>query len=82
MDHVARLQLVGRVTYYLGWIAALCGAVVHFSFITRMFAAVHLSQRNLFEGSVLFFLICTASELRALGSRSQQPTVVSRRQAA
>ena len=82
MDHLARLQLLGRVTYYLGWIGALCGAVVHFSFATRMFAAVNLSQRNLFEGSVLFFLICTASELRALGSRGQELTIVSKRQAA
>jgi hypothetical protein len=66
MDHFARLQLVGRVTYYLGWFAAVCGGLVHFSLATRMFAAINLTQRNLFEGSVLFFLISTASELRAL----------------
>lgn len=29
MGHVARLQLVGRVTYYVGWIALVCGALVH-----------------------------------------------------
>jgi hypothetical protein len=66
MDHLARLQLAGRVTYYIGWIAALCGAVAHFSLATRMFISINLTQRNLFEASVLFFLICTASELRAL----------------
>jgi hypothetical protein len=78
----SHLQLVGRVTYYLGWVGALCGAVVHFSFATRMFAEVNLSQRNLFEGSILFFLICWASELRALDSRGQELTIVSKRQAA
>jgi hypothetical protein len=30
-----------------------------------MFAAMDLSQRNLFEASVICFLICIASELRA-----------------
>jgi len=25
MDHLARLQFIGRGTYYLGWIAAVCG---------------------------------------------------------
>jgi Na+/proline symporter len=83
MDYLARLQLVGRVTYYLGWIAALCGAFVHFQIATRMFAAINLTQRNLFEGSVLFFLICTASELRALVlARSQELPKIVKRQAA
>jgi len=83
MDHSARLQLVGRVTYYLGWIAALCGALVHFSFATKMFVAINLNQRNLFEGSVLFFLICTASELRApVLVRSQEVPMGSKMQAA
>ena len=66
MDHLARLQFIGRVTYYLGWIAAVCGGLAHFGLATRMFISINLTQRNLFEGSMLFFLICTASELRAL----------------
>ena len=83
MDHLARLQLIGRVTYYLGWIMALCGAFVHLHVATRIFAAINLSQRNLFEGSVLFFLICTASELRALVlSRSQELPIVAKSKAA
>ena len=82
MDHLARLQLVGRVTYYLGWIAALCAVVVHFSLAARVFAAISLTQRNLFEASVLFFLICVASELRALDARGQELTIVPKRQAA
>ncbi len=66
MEHFARLQFIGRVTYYLGWIAAVCGGLAHVHLATRMFISINLTQRNLFEASVLFFLICTASELRAL----------------
>jgi len=83
MDHLARLQFVGRVTYYLGWIAAVCGSLVHFSLATRMFISINLTQRNLFEASVLFFLICTASELRALVLfRSQEVPMGSKTHAA
>jgi hypothetical protein len=83
MDHLVRLQLAGRVTYYLGWISALCGALAHFSLVTRVFVMAHITKRNLFEASVLFFLICTASELRALGlTRTQEPSVVPKKQAA
>jgi len=66
MDHVARLQLVGRLTYYLGWIALLCGAVVHINIARSLFLAIDLTQRNLFEVSVVSFVICIASAVRAL----------------
>ena len=65
MEHVTRLRLIGRVTYYLGWIAAIFGLLVHFNIGVRMFVALNISQRNMLEASVLFFLICMASELRA-----------------
>jgi hypothetical protein len=65
MDHVARLQLIGRITYYVGWLALLCGALVHLNVARGMFMAINLSQRNLFEVSVACFVICIASELRA-----------------
>ena len=65
MGHVARLQLVGRVSYYLGWISLVCGALVHVNVARGMFLALDLTQRNLFEASVVCFLICIASELRA-----------------
>jgi hypothetical protein len=65
MDHVTRLQLVGKVTYYLGWITAICGALVHFNIGIRMFVAINLPQRNLLEASLFFLLMCIASELRA-----------------
>jgi hypothetical protein len=70
MDHVARLQLVGRVTYYLGWIAAICGVPAHFNIGTNMFRAIGMPQRNLLEASVLLFLICMASELRAAAKQT------------
>jgi len=65
MDHVIRLQLIGKVPYYVGWIALVCGGLLHFNFATKLSLAVNLSKRNLFEVSVVCFLICIASELRA-----------------
>ena len=79
MDHISRLQLVGRVTYYLGWIALVCGGLVHFNIARSVFAAVDLSQRNLFELSVVAFLICIASALRALvPTASEMPAIAKR----
>ena len=74
MDHFARLQLVGRVTYYLGWIALLCGGLVHLNIAKGLFLAMTLSQRNLLEASVVCFLICIASELRARDSAGAEVT--------
>lgn len=65
MSHVIRLQLIGRVTYYIGWIALVCGGLFHLNIARTLFLAANLSKRNLFEVSVVCFLICIASELRA-----------------
>lgn len=65
MGHLARLQLVGRVTYYLGWISLLCGVLVHLGIGRTAFFAMSFTKRNLFEASVVCFVICIASELRA-----------------
>ena len=65
MSHVVRLQLIGRVTYYVGWIALVCGGLMQLNIATRLFLAMSLTKRNLFEVSVVCFLICIASELRA-----------------
>jgi hypothetical protein len=70
MDHTGRLQLIGKVTYYTGWIALLCGGAVHFNIANRLFVGIGLSQRNLFELGVVCFLIAIASELRARDSAS------------
>lgn len=83
MAHLARLVLVGRVTYYLGWIALLCGGLVHLNIGTQLFIAMRISQRNLLEITVLCFLICIASELRARDSAGAEvPTIVKKQAAA
>ena len=57
--------LSGTLTrYYVGWIALVCGGVFHFYIATKLFLAMHLPQRNLFEVGVVCFLVCIASELR------------------
>jgi hypothetical protein len=65
MGHFDRLQLIGRVTHYAGWIALVCGGLVHLNIAKTLFANMELSQRNLFEVGVVCFLISIASELRA-----------------
>lgn len=67
MDHAGRMQLVGRITYYVGWIALVCGGLFHINVARGVFSAVGLPQRNLFELSIVCFVICMASELRARG---------------
>jgi hypothetical protein len=77
MGHFARLQLVGRITYYTGWTALVCGGLVHLNIAMKLFSNIHLTQRNLFEVSVVCFLICMASELRALAAKENEiPGVV------
>ncbi len=66
MGHFVRLQLVGRITYYVGWIALVVGGLVHLNIATKLFLAINLTKRNLFEVSMVCFVICIASELRAL----------------
>ena len=79
MGHFDRLQLVGRITYYVGWISLACGGLVHFNVAKPLFMSLGLSQRNLFELSVVCFLICVASELRALaGAEKEMPAAVKR----
>ena len=65
MGHFARLQLIGRITYYIGWIALLGGGLLQFNVARSLFLAINLSKRNLFEVSMACFVICIASELRA-----------------
>jgi hypothetical protein len=72
MDHVARLQLVGRVTYYFGWIALLCGGFDHFNIARGLFTSISLSQRNLFELAVVCFVISMASEIRARDAEGKE----------
>ena len=66
MRDIVRLQLVARVTYYFGWIALICGLLVQLNIGRALLASMNVTRRNLFEASVVCFLICMASELRAL----------------
>jgi len=72
MSHFARLQLVGKMTYYLGWIALVCGFLVHVNIAKGLFMSAGLSKRNLFELSVISFLICVASELQVIASSEKE----------
>lgn len=83
MGHFARLQLVGKVTYYVGWVALICGGLVHVNIGKALFLKIDLSQRNLLELSMVCFVICVASELRALaGAEKEMPSIVKRPMAA
>jgi hypothetical protein len=79
MNHVTRLRLIGRVTYYVGWIALVCGGLFHFNIATKQFKAVGLPQRNLFEISVVCFLICIASEVRGQASPGNDLSTAAKR---
>jgi len=79
MDRSARLHLVGKITYYIGWISLVCGGLVQLNIAKSLFVAMSLSKRNLFEISVAAFIICVASEVRALvPSEKELPGVVKR----
>lgn len=82
MGHLARLQLVGRVTYYLGWISLVCGALAHLGIGHAAFAALSLTKRNFFEVAVVCFVICIASELRAATPAESEAKSVAKRVAA
>jgi hypothetical protein len=75
MGHFDRLQLVGRITYYLGWITLLCGGLVQVNIGKTLFMAMSLTKRNLFEVSVTLFIICVATQLRALALAGNQVSV-------
>jgi hypothetical protein len=83
MDGSARLHLVGRITYYVGWVSLLCGGLVQLNIAKALFMSVSLTKRNLFEVSLACFVICMASEIRALTtSEKELPSVVKRQAAA
>lgn len=65
MDSSSHLQTIARVTYYIGWLFVLCGTIVHFGLGAGIFRSIDLPQRNLFEGSLIAFLISAVSALRA-----------------
>lgn len=62
LGHIILLQLIGKVTYYVCWIALVCGGLLHLNIATKLFLGMSLSKRNLFEVGAVCFLICIASE--------------------
>ena len=82
MDRLARLHLIGRITYYVGWIALFCGGLLQLNIAKAFFLAISLTKRNLFEISIVCFVICMASEVRALASTEKELPSVLKRQAA
>jgi len=82
MDRSARLHIVGKATYYFGWITLLCGGLDHLGIGKAMFTALNLTKRNLFEVAVVCFLICLASEIRALSATEKEIPVIVKRPAA
>jgi len=65
MGHFERLNLIGRVTYYLGWISLFAGALKHFNIASNLFLSMQVSKRNLFELGMVCFMVCIASQIRA-----------------
>jgi hypothetical protein len=83
MDRSARLHLVGKIMYYIGWISLLCGGLVQLNIAKSLFFAMSLTKRNLFEISLACFIVCVASEVRAfVPSEKELPSVVKRQAAA
>jgi hypothetical protein len=78
MDRSGRLHVLGKITYYLGWISLLCGGLLHLG----IGKALSVNKRNLFELAVVCFLICMASEIRALAATEKEIPVIVKRPAA
>lgn len=66
MDHLARLQLAARTTYYMGWLTAILAALMHGAKIATLLSA---SPRNVLEASFLLFVISMASAIRTVAVR-------------
>ena len=68
MDRSVRLHLVARICYYLAWLSAALAVLIHLLRLDlKVSEMTHVSGRNLLESAVLLFVICIASEARALG---------------
>ncbi|HXW93184.1 MAG TPA: hypothetical protein VEK33_21730 [Terriglobales bacterium] len=71
MDSSARLQLIARITYYLGWLAAIVGGFLQFGLGVGIFQAIDLRKRNLFEAAVMLFVVSIASVARSLAAEKK-----------
>lgn len=83
MGRTAGLQLVSKITYYVGWISLICGGLLHMNIGRALFTAINMTKRNLFELGLVCFIICVASEVRTIRSAEKElPAVVERKAAA
>lgn len=68
MDRSVRLRLVSRISYYVAWLSAALAVVIHLANVDmKLSQIIHVSARNFLEAAVLLFVICIASEARAMG---------------
>jgi hypothetical protein len=83
VDRVKRLQTISKACYYLGWLLAALATIIHVTKLDNWLAdALRISGRNLLEGSLLLFIICLASEARAIAAASKSEPHQTRGQAA
>ena len=73
MNSVNRLHAIARACYYLGWIATglaiVCRVVRPLE--VMLSNATRISGRNLVETALLIFIICVASEVRAIAASAK-----------
>jgi hypothetical protein len=53
----------------------LCGGLVQLNIGKTLFMAMSLTKRNLFEVSLTLFIVCVATQLRALALAGNQVSV-------
>ena len=83
MERPDRLRLISRVCYYVGLLAAVVAVILRVTPLNLALArATNFTGRNVLEASLLLFLICVASEARAIGLKSDGHTTVGTRQGA
>lgn len=82
MDRSTRLHVIGKITYYLGWISLISGGLLHVNLAKGIFLALNLTQRNLLEIGAVCFMICVASEVRAVTATEKEIPVIVKRPAA
>jgi hypothetical protein len=71
MERAGRLRLISRVCYYAGLLTAVFAAISRITPLNLALArTTNISGRTILETSLVLFLICLASEARALGLAS------------
>ena len=72
---MSRLHSIAAVTYGLGWVSAIAAVIYRLIYSSgggRISASTHILPHNLLQLSVLAFLVCNASEVRAVAMANPQ----------